>query len=157
MPIHEQRKQVRHSADDMLAIVQAVDKYPEFLPWCTGARIRSRDIRGDQEIMIADLMVAFKVFRETFTSRVHIDRKTRTIDVEYLNGPFKYLTNRWHFEPHDDGSCTIDFYIEFEFKSRALQMLISAVFGEAVHRMVSAFEARADALYGQVSGANPPP
>ncbi len=148
MPIHEQRKWVRHSADEMLNIVMQIEQYPEFLPWCTGARIRSSDKEQDKEIIVADLLVAFKMFREKFTSRVVVDRAHKKIDVEYLNGPFKYLKNRWTFEPNEDGSCTIDFYIEFEFKSRALQMLISVVFGEAVRRMVGAFEARADRVYG---------
>lgn len=148
MPIHEQRKWVRHSADEMLDIVAQVEHYPEFLPWCTGARIRSNEKQQDTQIIVADLLVAFKVFREKFTSRVTVDRTHKQINVEYLNGPFKYLTNRWTFESNEDGSCTIDFYIDFEFKSRALQMLISAVFGEAVHRMVGAFETRANAVYG---------
>jgi len=147
MPTHEQRKWVRHSANDMLAIVARIGDYPQFLPWCTGARIRSREETPEGEIIVADLLVAFKMFRETFTSRVTVDHARKTINVEYLNGPFKYLTNRWVFESNADGSCIIDFNIDFEFKNRALQLLISAVFGEAVRRMVGAFEARADALY----------
>ncbi len=148
MPIHQERKRVRHSADQMLDLVASVDQYPEFLPWCVGAHIKSQKEEGGTEVMMADVSVAIKVFQETFTSRVNTDRSARRIDIDYLDGPFRHLNNRWIFEQNEDGTCTIDFFIDFEFQSRALQMLASAVFHEAVRRMVNAFVARADAVYG---------
>lgn len=148
MPIHKERRHVRHSPDQMYDLVMDVKSYPEFLPWCTGTRIRSEEHKGAITILTADLIVAFKAFRESFTSRVEAKREIRHINIEYLDGPFKYLHNRWVFEQNDDGSCTIDFYIDFQFKSKVLQVLISSVFEHAVKRMVNAFETRADKLYG---------
>ena len=151
MTRHTQRKWVRHSADEMLALVMDVKRYPEFLPWCTGTRIKTHDIQDEQEFMTADMMIAFKMVREKFTSQVDCNRQTREINIQYIDGPFEHLQNRWRFEQNEDGTCTIDFLIDFEFKSRALKVLISALFDEAVRRMVDAFEKRADRLYGPSS------
>jgi coenzyme Q-binding protein COQ10 len=148
MPTHKERKWVHHSADQMLDLVVSVDQYPEFLPWCTDARITSKEVEGEKEVIVADLDVAFTIFRETFSSRVNTDRGARRIDIDYLNGPFCHLANHWIFEQNEDGTCTIDFFIEFEFRSRALKIAVSAIFHEAARRMVNAFAARADALYG---------
>ena len=126
-------------------IVNDVLRYPEFLPWCVACRITRRE----GNVIWGDLMVGFKVFRESFTSRVTLDHPDR-IDVEYINGPFQYLNNHWLFIPSEDQrSTTIDFYIDFEFRSRLLQKVAGTVFNEAVRRMVSAFEQRADAVYGE--------
>ncbi|MBT4891166.1 MAG: type II toxin-antitoxin system RatA family toxin, partial [Rhodospirillales bacterium] len=115
----------------------------EFLPWCVATRIR----QDSETMMVADMVIGFKVFREGFTSRVTMERP-KTIRVEYENGPFKYLHNHWIFNEDGDGSCTVDFAVDFEFRSRLLDKAIGAVFTEAVKRMVNAFEGRAKKLYG---------
>jgi len=142
MPSHAERRPLPYSPEQLFELVADVAKYPEFLPWCVATRIRRQD---DRE-MIADMVIGFKMFRESFTSRVNFHRPDK-IDVIYENGPFKYLENHWIFEPSNDG-CVIDFHVDFEFKSRLLEKAIGAVFQEAVHRMVGAFETRAHDLYG---------
>jgi len=127
----------------MFDVVADVAAYPDFLPWCVATRIRS----FDGALMVADMVVGFKVIREQFTSRVTLDRPRR-IDVEYRNGPFKYLENHWIFEPAEGGGCRVDFHVDFEFRSKLLDVTIGKVFTEAVHRMVAAFEKRAQTLYG---------
>ncbi|MBN9529369.1 MAG: type II toxin-antitoxin system RatA family toxin [Alphaproteobacteria bacterium] len=144
MPTHAELRELPYRAEDMFDLVAEVDKYPEFLPWCIGARIRKRE----GEVITADLIIGFKMFRERFTSRVELDRPNLRIDVEYAEGPFKYLRNHWHFVPREGGGCAIDFFVDFEFRSRLLQKTIELLFGEAVKRMVGAFEARARQLYG---------
>ena len=142
MPTHAEQKILPHSPEQMFDLVADVALYPEFLPWCVATRIKS----NDGAMMVADMVIGFKVFREQYTSRVKLDRPHR-IDVEYQNGPFRYLENHWIFKPHGDGHCVVDFHVDFEFKSRILEKAIGRVFTEAVHRMVSAFETRADDLY----------
>jgi coenzyme Q-binding protein COQ10 len=144
MPTHAERKHLPYRADQLFDLVADVARYPEFLPWCTGARIRER--RDD--VIIADLLIGFRMIRERFTSRVTLNRSDR-IDVAYSEGPFRYLENHWKFEAQADGSCIIDFYVDFEFRSRVLQRVIGALFNEAVRRMVGAFEGRARQLYGE--------
>ncbi len=138
-----------YSAEQMYALIADVPAYPEFLPWCAGARVRSRrpDEEG-KEIVDADLIISFKVFRERFGSRVILHPEAQTIDVSYLDGPFRYLTNNWKFIPIDEASCEVDFFVDFEFKSKTLQAIIGVVFGEAMRRVVRAFEERAAVLYG---------
>lgn len=143
MPTHAERRHLPYSQDQLFDLVADVGRYPEFLPWCTGARIRER--QGN--VITADLMIGFRMVRERFTSRVTLNRPDR-IDVAYSEGPFRYLNNHWNFEPQPDGSCIVDFYVDFEFRSRMLQRLIGVLFNEAVRRMVGAFEARARHLYG---------
>ncbi len=128
----------------MFDLVADIDKYPEFLPWCVGARIRRRE--GNE--VVADLAIGFKMYRERFTSHVVLTRPDR-IHVTYSDGPFRYLNNEWRFTPTEDGGCLIDFYVDFEFKSKLLQHVIEMLFNEAVKRMVAAFEARARKLYGE--------
>ena len=128
--------------EQMFDLVADVGQYPRFLPWCIGARIRSND---GQE-MVADLTIGFGPFRESFTSRVKLDRPG-SVQVVYENNPLKYLHNTWTFEP-DPRGCHVRFFVDFEFRSRLLQAAIGAVFGEAVRRMVGAFLTRAHALYG---------
>ena len=127
----------------MFDLVADIEKYPEFLPWCVGTRIRSRE----GSLVVADMIIGYKMFRESFTSRVTLSKPDR-IDVEYSDGPFKYLHNHWIFEPDGKGTC-IDFFVDFEFKSRILQAMIGVVFGEAVRIMVNAFERRAETVYGK--------
>ncbi|MCF6272550.1 MAG: type II toxin-antitoxin system RatA family toxin [Rhodobacteraceae bacterium] len=147
MPTHSEHRPMPHSPEQMFALVADIAKYPEFLPWCTGARIRStREIEGGS-VVDADLIISFKLFRERFTSRVTMHPDTHKIEVEYLDGPFKHLVNYWHFVPTDSG-CIADFHVDFEFKSKVLQAVIGVVFTEAMRRIVRAFEDRASALYG---------
>ena len=133
-----------YTPDQLFDMVADVEKYPEFLPWCVGARIRKRD--GD--VFFADLVIGFKMIRERYTSKVTLDRAAGRIDVTYTEGPFHYLNNHWAFLPNDDGSTTIDFFVDFEFKSKLLQKLIGTLFNEAVKLMVGAFEKRAGQLHG---------
>ncbi len=150
MPTHAERRRMPHSAEQMFDLIAGVEKYPEFLPWCSAARIRSRTTRADgAEVIDADLVISFKVYRERFTSRVVLHREARRIDVAYLDGPFRYLDNHWKFEPAGEGACDVDFFVDFEFRSRTLQMVIGAVFNQAMQRIVRAFEKRAEELYGR--------
>lgn len=150
MPIHEEKRIMPYSADQMYALIADVDSYPEFLPWCAAARVRDTAPLpdGSGEVMEADLVISFKVYREQFGSRVTLRPEARTIDVDYLDGPFKYLTNNWRFAPRGDGHCEVDFFVDFEFRSAFLQRIIGFVFNEAMQRIVRAFEKRAEQLYG---------
>jgi coenzyme Q-binding protein COQ10 len=133
----------------MYALVADVAAYPQFLPWCAAARLRSRTAKGEAEVMEADLVISCKVFRERFGSRVTLWEADRRIDTEYLDGPFKFLKSSWTFEPAEDGGCDIDFFVDFEFKNTVLQGVIGVVFNEAMQRIVRAFEDRATELYGK--------
>ncbi|MBT6119119.1 MAG: type II toxin-antitoxin system RatA family toxin [Rhodospirillaceae bacterium] len=146
MPSHAERRNLPYTPAQLFDLVVDIDRYPEFLPWCVAARIRERK----DDVIRADLVIGYKMIRERFTSRVVLDRPGR-IDVTYAEGPFKYLNNHWIFEPGPDGGTAVDFYVDFEFRSRMLQAVIGAFFHEAVRRMVAAFEARAKVLYGQGS------
>lgn len=143
MPSHREERFLPYSSTQMFNLVADVGRYPEFLPWCVGAQIHKRE--GDT--LYADLIVGFKMIRERFTSKVTLARPDR-IEVEYLDGPFRYLKNQWLFRDAE-GGCRIDFYIDFEFRSRILRKLMQPLFQEAVRRMVASFEARARALYGE--------
>jgi coenzyme Q-binding protein COQ10 len=142
MPTHAEKRALPYTADQLYALVADIRRYPEFLPWCLAVRMK-KDTETEKE---ADLVIGFKMFRETFTSRVHLDPGKR-IDVAYIQGPLRYLNNHWRFFPVPEG-CIIDFYVDFEFKNRLFQSLVGALFNEAVSRMVRAFEARAHQLYG---------
>ncbi len=143
MPTHAERRIVPHKPQQMYALVADVEKYPEFLPWCADLKITSR--KGN--IIEANTSVGFKALRESFQSRVTLLPDDSRIEVEYLNGPFRYLNNHWVFHKHAKG-CEIEFYIDFEFRSKMLQLLMGALFNEAVRIMVRSFEARARHLYG---------
>ena len=143
MPTHAEKRVLPYTPQQLYDLVADVERYPDFLPWCMAARIRKRE----PNLVVADLVIGFKVFRERFTSRVRLDPAQTRIHVAYAEGPFKYLNNHWVFETHPEG-CEIDFYVDFEFRSRILQKAIEVLFSEAVRRMVGAFEARAQALYG---------
>ena len=144
MITHAEQRLLGYRPEQMFDLVADIERYPEFLPWCIGARIRERN----DTLVVADLIIGFKMIRERFTSRVSLDREHLTIEVAYADGPFKQMTNRWRFESTEDGRCRIDFYVAFEFRSAMLQKLIGVLFHEAVRRMVSAFETRARKLYG---------
>ena len=151
MTVHTEQKILPFRPTEIFELVADVAKYPEFLPWCTGARVRERQPTSTGETMVADLMIGFKMVRERFTSRVTLDRPDLRVDVEYLQGPFKHLKNHWTFSATPNGQCQIDFHLEFEFSSVMLQKLIGVLFHEAVRRMVAAFEARAYQIYTPIS------
>jgi len=139
MPTHAEKRYLPYSPSDLYELVADIEQYPQFLPWCIALRIRNRD----GNTLSSDMVIGFKMFRETFTTRVTLT-PTRRIDVEYLNGPFRYLNNHWIFEEGENGGCMIDFYVDFEFRSVLLQKAIGVVFNEAVSKMINAFEVRAD-------------
>jgi coenzyme Q-binding protein COQ10 len=147
MPTHAERRRLPYSPEQLFDLVADVERYPEFLPWCVGARVRERR----QNVIVADLLIGYRMVRERFTSKIVLDRPGR-IDVSYSEGPFRYLDNHWLFEPEADGGCTLDFFVDFEFRSRMLQKIIELLFNEAVRRMVSAFETRARHLHGDEPG-----
>ncbi len=142
MPTHAEHKVLPYSPEQMFDLVADVGKYPTFLPWCAGARVKSQT---DTQL-VADLTIGFGPFRESFTSRVELDRPHQ-VQVKYENGPFRYLNNQWTFEQHPKG-CNVKFYVDFEFKSRMLQAAIGVVFNNAVKLMVNAFLKRAREVYG---------
>ena len=146
MPIHAERRVLNYSQQQIYDLVADIEHYPEFLPWCLGARVRRRE----GNVVLGDMLIGFRIFRERFTSRVVLTPHSR-IDVSYVDGPLKYLKNHWEFVALPDGTCEIDFYVDFEFRSRLLSRMIGALFHEAVRRMVSAFEARAADVYGTPS------
>lgn len=150
MLTHIEQKQLPYTPEQMFELVAAVDRYHEFAPWCVASRIN--EWCGD-DVFFADLIVGYKMFRERFSSRVDLVRpslsETGTIDIEYLRGPLKHLKNHWRFIRSPDGSCTVDFSVEFEFKNNILQGIAKVFFNEVIRRMVDAFEARARELYGE--------
>ncbi|WP_212523143.1 type II toxin-antitoxin system RatA family toxin [Actibacterium sp. MT2.3-13A] len=149
MPTHSETRRLPYTAAQMYELVADVASYPKFLPWTAAARIRSRaPIAGGGEVMEADLVISFKVFRERFGSRVTLWPDQRRIDTEYLDGPFRFLKSNWSFRDLDEGGCEVAFFVDFEFKNAVLQKVIGVVFHEAMQRVVKAFEARAEALYG---------
>lgn len=147
MPTHSETRKLPYTAQQMYDLVADVASYPKFLPWCAAARIRSRTPKGDHEVMEADLVISFKVFREKFGSRVVLWPDDMKIDTEYLDGPFRYMKSNWAFRDAE-GGCEVDFYVDFEFKNAMLQRIIGVVFNEAMQRIVRAFERRAEELYG---------
>jgi len=148
MPEMSTTKRVRHAAADMFALVADVERYPEFVPLCRSLAVRRRAVDNGKEVIVADMTVAYKLIRETFTSRVTLDRPNLEILVEYLEGPFRRMNNRWKFRPVADRVCDVEFFIAYEFRSRALGMLMGSVFDAAFRRFASAFEGRADQVYG---------
>jgi coenzyme Q-binding protein COQ10 len=155
MPRFSNRRRVQHRADQMFDLVADVERYPEFVPLCHALKIRQRKNNPDgTETVIADMTVSFKLVRETFTSQVTLDRPNLKILVEYLQGPFSNLENRWSFEPRSDTDCDVGFFLSYEFKSRMLAMLMGTMFDAAFQRFAAAFEKRADAIYGKNGAAN---
>ena len=148
MPRHHETRQLPHTADQMFALVADVARYPEFLPWNSAARIRSRYPVEGGEVMEADLVISFKLFREKFGSRVVLLPGLGRIETEYLDGPLKQLKSVWLFRDSPDGGCEVEFTVDFEFRNPILAAVIGLVFNEAMTRVVRAFEARAKVLYG---------
>ena len=146
MPTHSETRHLPYTAQRMYDLVADVGQYPQFLPWCSAARVRSIVPEGESEVMAADLVISFKVFRERFGSRVVLWPADKKIETEYLDGPFKYMISNWEFVDTDSG-CDVSFFVDFEFKNAVLQGIIGLVFNEAMQRIVRAFEARAADLY----------
>ena len=137
-----------HTPEQMFALVADVEQYPQFLPMCEALTVRSRKERDGIEILVADMTVGYKALRETFTSQVVLRPDENRIDVKYIDGPFRYLDNRWTFTERASGGTDVHFHIDYEFKSRILGAVMGAMFDRAVRMFAEAFERRADAIYG---------
>jgi coenzyme Q-binding protein COQ10 len=152
MPQFSTKRRVRHSASDMFDLVADMEKYPAFVPLCTALKVRSRAAKAEGVcVVVAEMTVAYKMIRQTFTSRDTIDRPKLQILIEYLDGPFSRLQNRWTFHPTGEQTCEVEFFIDYEFKSRTLAMLMGAMFDTAFRKFSAAFEKRADQVYGRKS------
>jgi len=149
MPQFSTKRRVRHAATDMFDLVADVEKYPQFVPLCSALAVKSQTEKDGRTVLVADMTVAYKIVRETFTSRVTLDRQNLKILVEYLNGPFKRMQNRWTFYPVEAKVCDVEFFIDYEFRSRTLAVLMGAMFDAAFRRFAVAFEQRADEIYGR--------
>jgi len=149
MPQFSTKRRVRHAATDMFNLVADVDKYPQFVPLCSALAVKSRTEKDGRTVLVADMTVAYKIIRETFTSRVTLDQQGLKILAEYLNGPFKRMQNRWTFYPVETKVCDVEFFIDYEFRSRTLAVLMGAMFDAAFRRVAVAFEQRADEIYGR--------
>ena len=150
MPRFSSKRRVHHTAPQMFDLVADVECYPEFVPLCHALKIRQRTPKDDgTEIVVADMTVSFKLVKESFTSKVTLDRPNLKILVEYLRGPFSNLENRWAFEPKSDTDCDVGFFLNYEFKSRVLAVLMGSMFDAAFGRFAHAFEKRADQVYGK--------
>lgn len=151
MPQFSSIRRVNHTAADMFNLVADVERYPEFVPLCNALKVRQRSEMPDGvEILVADMTVAYNLVRESFTSRVTLDRPNLRILVEYLEGPFSHLENRWTFQPTGEAACEVQFYISYAFRSRMLGVLMGSMFDLAFRRFAVAFERRADAIYPKV-------
>ena len=148
MPQYSTKRRVRHAASEMFDLVADVERYPEFVPLCRALKVRQRISKPDGiEVLVADMTAAYKLISETFTSRVTLDRPNLQILVEYLDGPFSRLENRWTFRPAGERSCDVEFFISYEFRSRMLALLMGSMFDLAFRRFAAAFEQRADLVY----------
>ncbi|MCD1635987.1 type II toxin-antitoxin system RatA family toxin [Martelella sp. FLE1502] len=147
MPEFKTTRHVSHSADRMFDLVADVERYPEFLPLCEALTVRSSREKDGKTLLIADMTVGYKGIRESFTTQVLLNQAERKIDVSYVDGPFRFLDNRWRFEPEGEGACAIQFYINYEFKNRILGAMMGSMFERAFRKFSEAFEARADEIY----------
>jgi coenzyme Q-binding protein COQ10 len=148
MPQFTTKRRVRHAAADMFALVADVERYPEFVPFCRSLKVRRRgqDERG-RETIVCEMTIAYKLIRETFTTKVTLDKAALAIIVDYLSGPFRKLENRWSFRDAGDRACEVEFYLHYEFQSRALALVMGAMFEAVFRRFADAFERRADQIY----------
>lgn len=149
MPKYTTTRRVGHGPKEMFELVADVEEYPKFLPLCEALSVRSRKERDGNTILVADMTVGYKAIRETFTSQVHLKPDEAAIDVKYLDGPFRYLTNVWRFEAAGASGSIVHFYIDYEFKSRILGMMMGSMFDRAFRMFADAFEKRADEIYGK--------
>lgn len=148
MPSFTNTRRVTHRAENMFKLVADVESYPQFLPMCEALTIRSRKERDGKTLLIADMTVGYKLIRETFTSQVLLKPDENVIEVKYIDGPFRYLDNRWTFIPVGDGEvCDVEFFIDYEFKSRTLGLLMGSMFDLAFRKFSEAFEKRADKIF----------
>ena len=148
MPKFSTDRRVAHSVDDMFALVADIEAYPQFVPLCEKLAVRGTSSEGGREVLVADMTVGYKAIRETFTTRVVLDRAQSTILADYLDGPFRHLNSVWTFRPDGADACIVGFAIDYEFRSRLLSALMGSVFDRAFRKFSSAFEARADRVYG---------
>jgi coenzyme Q-binding protein COQ10 len=149
MPQFSTTRRVKHSATEMFDLVADVERYPQFVPLCRSLEVRKRTKDGEgRDVIVADMTVAYKLIRETFTSRVTLDRTKAEILVEYIEGPFQRMNNRWSFHAAGEHACEVEFSISYEFRSRTLGLLMGSVFEAAFRRFSAAFERRADKVYG---------
>lgn len=148
MPQLDKKHIVNHGARNMFDLVCDVERYPEFVPLCKSLNIKSRKERDGKTLLLADMTMAYKMFSETFTTQVLMVPEELTIDVKYVDGPFKHLDNRWHFKTVSETSCEVSFFIDYELRSKVLAMAAGTVFEMAFGKFVSAFEAQADKDYG---------
>ncbi|MEL6504498.1 MAG: type II toxin-antitoxin system RatA family toxin [Pseudomonadota bacterium] len=148
MPQAQKVHPVNHRAEDMFQLVSDIEKYPEFVPLCQSLSIRSTREKGARTIQRADMTVGYKAIRESFTCQVVLNPDTLEITASYLDGPFEYLENKWRFEPTGEHSCNVHFHLDYEFKSRMLASLMGAMFDRAFAKFTTAFEERADEVYG---------
>jgi coenzyme Q-binding protein COQ10 len=147
MPKFEKVHPVQHKASNMFDLVADIERYPEFVPLCQSLNITSQREKSGRQILLANMTVGYKSIRETFTCQVVLNREANEIVASYIDGPFKYLENKWHFEETGEGSCNIHFKLDYEFKSMALALLMGSMFDRAFAKFTQAFEERADALY----------
>ena len=148
MPSFRRTHWIGHGAEQMFDLVADIEAYPQFLPLCTGLTILSRRAKGEQEALNATMSVGYKRIRETFTTQVILNRPALAIDVRYIDGPFRYLVNEWRFTPEGPDACRVEFFIDYEFRSRTLGLMMGSMFDRAFNMFVDAFERRADAIYG---------
>ena len=143
MPRHTEKRHFPYAPEQLFDLVADVKSYPQFLPWVAAVRVRS----ASETAMVADLVVGFRALKETFTSKVY-KRRPHEIEIDYIEGPLKYLHNNWRFRPDGQGGTIVDFCVDFAFRSRIFETLAGQMFDRALRRMIGAFEDRAHALYG---------
>ena len=149
MPTFKTSRRVAHAASDMFALVADIERYPEFVPLCQALRIVRRERNDGHDVIVARMTVAYKIFSESFTCRVELQRNEGVILVSYLDGPFRRMENRWVFAPAGEQECDVGFFLDYEFRSKTLAMLMGSVFDRAFRKFAAAFEARADEIYGK--------
>ena len=149
MPQFRTTRRIGHSAENMFDLVADVQRYPEFVPFCEALLVRGRKREGEQDVLVAEMTVGYKLLRERFISKVMLDRAALQVRAENVDGPFRALENRWEFRPHPAGGCEIRFSIAYEFRSRTLALLMGALFDRAFRTFADAFVARADHVYGR--------
>jgi coenzyme Q-binding protein COQ10 len=154
MPQFSTKRRVRHGAADMFDLVADMERYPEFVPFCRSLKVRrrGRDERG-RDTVISEMTIAYKLIQETFTTRVTLDKAELQIFVDYLSGPFHRLENRWSFREAGERACDVEFYLHYEFRSRALAFVMGAMFEAVFRRFADAFERRADQIYAARSAS----
>ncbi|MCZ2328595.1 type II toxin-antitoxin system RatA family toxin [Bartonella sp. F02] len=149
MPTFTTQKKIAHTAPEMFDLVSDIECYPEFLPMCEALTIRSRKKNEEKTLIIADMTVGYKMIQETFTTQVFLQPKESIIEVQYIDGPFKYLENRWRFHSlENSNACNVEFFIDYEFKNKIFGLVMSSVFDIAFHKFTDAFEMRAHQVYG---------